>query len=296
MDRRVTKFYDLWYKNRSMELKCRMKITNEDRTDIIEFELTQETKNAELITRMYRKYPNFLFIEVSNKYTIFIEIQPGKLDKVIDLLRNKVKDELAIFKVSNEDIQIICQDIGGNILNNFNKLDDLQSKEQQKQQANKKSKDKKKFFTLDDVMDNRGRIDGRKINSSVIRMLHRTRGVLHANKVTKPKMKSIEGKVDDDIITKLNDLKSLPIDEKYELYEQIDKLTLQPQNLVLYEAVVFRALRNLNDDVNVTNETDDLTSDVFSKSSNDENQQPSDGKKAPPQPQYDFDDLRSFNH
>ena len=116
---------------------------NEDRTDIIEFDLTQETKNAELITRMYRKYPNFLFIEVSSKYTIFIEIQPGKLDKVIDLLRNKVKDELAIFKVSNEDIQIICQDIGGNILNNFNKLDDLQSKEQQKQQANKKSNEKR---------------------------------------------------------------------------------------------------------------------------------------------------------
>ena len=114
--------------------------------------------------------------------------------------------------------------------------------------------------------------------------------MLHANKVTKPKMKSIEGKVDDDIITKLNDLKSLPIDEKYELYEQIDKLTLQPQNLVLYEAVVFRALRNLNDDVNVTNEIDDLTSDVFSKS-NDEDQQPPDGKKAPPQPHFDFDDL-----
>ena len=65
-----------------------------DPNDIIEFELTQETKNAELITRMYRKYPKFLFIEVSNKYTIFIEIQPGKLDKVIDLLRNKVKEEL----------------------------------------------------------------------------------------------------------------------------------------------------------------------------------------------------------
>ena len=77
---------------------------------------------------MYRKYPNFLFIEVSNKYTIFIEIQPGKLDKVIDLLRNKVKEELAIFKFSYEDIQIICQDIGGNILNNFNKLDDFQFK------------------------------------------------------------------------------------------------------------------------------------------------------------------------
>ena len=58
--------------------------------NIVEFSLSQETKECALVTRMYRK-ENSIFAEVNNKHSFFITIEPGKLADVSKKLRTKAK-------------------------------------------------------------------------------------------------------------------------------------------------------------------------------------------------------------
>ncbi|MGA9845889.1 MAG: hypothetical protein WBQ25_26610, partial [Nitrososphaeraceae archaeon] len=104
----------------------------------IDFTLRQETREAGLVTRMYRNQ-NSIFVEVSIPVSpesndrilrsFFLTVTPGKLHEAPKQLRNKAKEELAVYNASEEDILIIASHVSAEIPNNIDKLRDLEAKE-----------------------------------------------------------------------------------------------------------------------------------------------------------------------
>ena len=88
--------------------------------NIVEFSLSQETKECALITRIYRK-ENSIFAVVNNKHSFFITIEPGKLAVLSKKLR-QAKEELSIHGIRKEEIEIIARHVSGEIMNNLDML------------------------------------------------------------------------------------------------------------------------------------------------------------------------------
>lgn len=211
----------------------------------IEFSLSHETKVYALITRMYRK-GNSIFTEVNNKHTFFVTVEPGKLADAPKKLRTRAKEELSVNGISKEDIDMIARLVSGEIMNNIEKLRDLESKNSIR-----------KIFTVDDIWDENGKLDRSKLTPDRLQHLHDYQQVLFANKVTKTKI--------DINNTLFKGLDSHSQDERYNSYEKYDNLRSEHHSRVLYEAVVFRNLStNNNDNIN----GDDLTTQTADSSEN----------------------------
>lgn len=209
--------------------------------NIVEFSLSQETKECALVTRMYRK-ENSIFAEVNNKHSFFITIEPGKLADVSKKLRTKAKEELSIHGIRKEEIEIIARHVSGEIMNNLDMLRDLESKDSQK----------KRKLSADDIWDEDGKLDLNKLTPQRIKHLHNSNVVLHTNKVTKTKINT-----SDLVLTNLKNLNNLTDDERYNFYKDIDKLRFKKRSRILYEAIVFRT-----SDVSENEISDDLTTKI----------------------------------
>ena len=113
----------------------------------IDFTLSQETTEAGLVTRMYRNQ-NSIFVEVSLPISpesndrvlrsFFLTVTSGKLHEASKQMRKKASEELALFGASVEDILLITRHVSTEILNNIDKLQDLETRE------SKNGNDKKK--------------------------------------------------------------------------------------------------------------------------------------------------------
>jgi hypothetical protein len=192
--------------------------------DTIEFSLSHETKECALITRMYRR-GNSIFTEVNKKSTFFVTVEPGKLADAPKKLREKAKEELAVDGLSKDDIQIISRHVSGEIMNNIDKLRDLEEKWS-------KNSTTKKIFTVDDIWDEDGKLDRSKLTPDRLQHLHDYQQVLFANKVTKTRI--------DTNNTLFKGLNSNSQDERYNSYEKFGNLRSESDSRVLYEAFVFR--------------------------------------------------------
>ena len=227
---------------------------NSDDTD---FTLRQETREAGLVTRMYR-HQNSIFVEVSLPVSpesndriirsFFLTVTPGKLHEAPKQLRKKAKEELAVYNASEEDILIIASHVSAEIPNNIDKLRDLEAKENKNKDNNKKK--------VHSGKDNWGRDekpDFNRLNHNQILEMRGTKYVSYANKVTKTRIPA-----DDPILTNLSNLKNLSEDERWQLYEAFEQLQFKQQNKILYEAVIFKSS---NADVN----DDKLTEEIADK-------------------------------
>ncbi|MGB0028193.1 MAG: hypothetical protein WBP64_15260 [Nitrososphaeraceae archaeon] len=215
----------------------------------IDFTLRQETREAGLVTRMYRNQ-NSIFVEVSIPVSpesndrilrsFFLTVTPGKLHEAPKQLRNKAKEELAVYNASEEDILIIASHVSAEIPNNIDKLRDLEAKENKNKDNNKKK--------VHSGKDNWGRGDDKpdfsKFNHNQILEMRGTKYVSYANKVTKTRIPA-----DDPILTKIGNLQNLGEDERWQLYEAFEQLQFKQQNKILYEAVIFKSSNaDFNDD------------------------------------------------
>jgi hypothetical protein len=87
-------------------------MTHTNNTDDIDFDSREETKEAGLVTRMYRNR-NSIFVEVSLPLSpdpnerilrsFFLTVTPGKLHEAPKQLRNKAKEGI-FFSIGNLDI------------------------------------------------------------------------------------------------------------------------------------------------------------------------------------------------
>jgi hypothetical protein len=229
-------------------------LVNDDNKDqIIEFDLTFETKRDGFVTRMYRQ-GSLIFAVIQDKYPFFIEVNPGKLSEVAKKFRESIKHELPVLNkdISEEDLMIVGSNISSEIINNIQKLQDLANKEVRTEQSKKR---KKGIFSVEDIWDKKGRIDERKLTADVLLSLRASPVRLFANKVTKTKLDP-----NDPLLSDFKTFSELSNKERYKKYLEMEEIQFKDRAHVLYEAIVFRS-----SDIEKLEDDDKLTTDIADK-------------------------------
>ena len=67
--------------------------------------------------------------------SFFLTVTAGKLHEAAKQLRKKAKEELAVYNASEEDTLLIASHVSAEILNNIDRLRDLEAKEKQEKSS-----------------------------------------------------------------------------------------------------------------------------------------------------------------
>src|SRR5918994_30464 len=227
-------------------------VDDNNKDQIIEFDLTYETKQDGFVTRIYRQ-GSLIFAVIQDKYPFFIEVNPGKLSEVAKRFRELVQRELPVLNkdLSKEDLMIIGRNISSEILNNIQKLQDLAYKKIRIE----KSKSKKNVFSVEDIWDKEGKIDEHKLTADILLSLRASPVGLFANKVTKTKLDS-----NDLLLQDFKTFSESSDEERYKRYLKMDEAQFKNHAHVLYEAIVFRS-----SEMDKLEDGDKLTTDIADK-------------------------------
>lgn len=230
---------------------------NDESEEIITFNLSEDTRQAGFIQKMHRRL-NTVYVTMnydpennpSKTCMAFTDITSGKLDQTTKSLKMKIKEVLLPLDVDRDNISLIISYAVQELTNNLHKLDDLSSA----------ALEQKKEFKAGSAIwdkDKDKEVDINKLKPSEIRNLRKNKNyAVFANKVTKTK-------IIDPVYAKLNSPQSLTEDERFQLYEDYDKMQFVQHNMILYEAFVFKAPNCTSSSSTVADETrkdsDDLT-------------------------------------